>query len=397
MRPDRQERSANGAQPVSHRFEHVQSTVIEWQNQKTTLSELTVFNFSFPLVCVLTGFASFSPTQDGSFQYPNLAPETKLEGSHTADVTVVPKPKKFFKSRNSVVDTELVSVAALAETPVAVTALQANASAVTLATNIEQPLPTTSKLSIKISKKSANGAPKKRKAEKAAPITPKPEKVAKAEKPPRPEKVAKVKKRTKAEDKPAKPVPDVKPTRILSRTRKAVNYSEDKSRSPSPKSSGVVAAPSLPVHVPSAPCDLETSPIHQAQFNSDGEPFTPIESQAVNPLYAVASSPSIGKNVAVDHPPIVLRISKVNMNEFARYFHHFLVHTKIHRLTQFRSRTNFTSITTASVTDVNWWRCVSVFARAHMYCGVRVRVLNVSAWRKRWRNRTNRRNRVNSV
>lgn len=219
----------------------------------------------------------------------------------------MPKPKKFFKSRNSVPDTDVAGIAALAETPVAITALPANASAVATLANVhQQPHSSTSKTSTKSNKKNADGATRKTKAEKAAT---KAEKAEKVEKPAQPEKKAKVKKRSKAEEKPIKVVPEVKPTRVLSRTRKAVNYSEDKSRSPTPTRQ-TIAAP-VPPPLPLAHSDLETSPIHQPQFNSDGEPFTPIESQAIQHLKVGASPPSSSKTLATDHPPIVLRISKV--------------------------------------------------------------------------------------
>lgn len=211
-------------------------------------------------------------------------------------------------------DTDVVGVAALAETPIAITAMSANASAAALAI-VPHPHPTTSKISIK-NKKNAEGTTRKTKAEKAAAkeekAAAKAEKPEKVEKQPRPEKKTKVKKRApKVEEKPAKVVPEVKPTRVLSRTRKAVNYSEDKSRSPSPKRLEVAGPTVLPPPLPSVQNDLETSPIHQAHFNSDGEPFMPIESHAINHLMTAASPPSTSKTLATDHPPIVLRISKV--------------------------------------------------------------------------------------
>lgn len=234
-----------------------------------------------------------------------------IDGPQMADATVVPKPKKFFKSRNSVPDTDVVGLAALAETPVAITAMSTNASTAVLAI-VQQPHPTTSKTSIKI-KKNAEGTTRKTKAEKAAAKVEKAvAKAEKVEKQPRPEKKAKVKKRAqKVEEKPAKVVPEIKPTRVLSRTRKTVNYSEDKSRSPSPKRQVLAVPTELPPPLPSAQSDLETSPIHQPQFNSDGEPFMPIESHAINHLIAAASPPSTSKSLATEHPPIVLRISKV--------------------------------------------------------------------------------------
>lgn len=252
------------------------------------------------------GFASFSPNQDASFQYPSISPDAAIE--QAADATVVPKPKKFFKSRNSVPDTDLAGAVALAETPVAVTALPMNASAATLA-NVQQPQPATSKIKIKINKKNANGATRKIKTEKM--VVAKVEKVPKPEKQPILEKKAKVKKRAKPEEKPIKVVPEVKPTRILSRTRKTVNYMEDKSRSPSPKRQAIDAPEQFPQPPPPPQCDLETSPIHQPQFNSDGEPLAAIEPQAIDYLKAAASPPSTSKTLPSEHPPIVLRISKV--------------------------------------------------------------------------------------
>lgn len=205
-------------------------------------------------------------------------------------------------------DTDLAGAVALAETPVAVTALPMNASAATRA-NVQQPQPTTSKIKIKINKKNANGTTRKTKTEK---VVTKVEKVPKAEKQPILEKKAKVKKRTKADEKPIKVVPEVKPTRVLSRTRKTVNYMEDRSRSPSPKRQAIPAPEQFPQPpLPPAQCDLETSPIHQPQFNSDGEPLAPIETQAIDHLKAAASPPSTSKILPSEHPPIVLRISKV--------------------------------------------------------------------------------------
>lgn len=299
---------------------------------------------------MILGFASFSPNQDASFQYPSISPNAANDAPQAAgstqpssDATVVPKPKKFFKSRNSMPDIDVASVAALAETPVANTAIPSNASASTLR-NVAgmQQYPTTSKISIKIKKKTTDAErTRKTKAEKATAkaekatvkaekATAKAEKAEKAtvkvEKQPRPEKKVKVKKRTKAEEKSTKVVPEVKPTRVLSRARKAVNYSEEKSRSPSPKPEVIAEPPPLPLPLllplplpqPSVQNDLETSPIHQPQFNNDGEPITPIESQAINHFKGSASPPSTSKNLPTDHPPIVLRISKVR----AQY--HFL-------------------------------------------------------------------------
>lgn len=265
---------------------------------------------NFEFFFVFAGFASFSPNQDASFQYPSISPDAAIE--HAADATVVPKPKKFFKSRNSVTDTDLAGAAALAETPVAVTALPVNASAATLA-NVQQPQPTTSKIKIKINKKNANGATRKTKTEKT--VAAKVEKVPKAEKQPILEKKAKVKKRTKAEEKPMKVGSEVKPTRILSRTRKTVNYMEDKSRSPSPKRPAIAAPEQFPQPLPPAQCDLETSPIHQPKFSGDGEPLAPIESQPIDYLKTAASPPSTSKISPNEHPPIVLRISKVIITE----------------------------------------------------------------------------------
>lgn len=132
------------------------------------------------------------------------------------------------------------------------------------------------------------------------------QKLVKPEKQIKPEKASKaLKKKSKIIEKASKVVepPKPKPTRILSRTRKTVNYSEEKSRSPSPKP-----------HASAAPQIINISPNQQPSANIiECENNIPLESQSkhltsdTNPIVA---SPT--KNLAIEHPPIVLRISKVS-------------------------------------------------------------------------------------
>lgn len=167
------------------------------------------------------------------------------------------------------------------------------------------------KLSIKINKKrlKADESQRKGKAEKL-PKAEKPTKSVKVPKAPKAEKVSKVEKPLKVE-KPPKPEKPAKiskkkvkndanlpkPTRVLSRTRKTVNYSEAKSRSPSPSTKA--AAPA----VASIQSPVQVS---QQYNNNEYDTTEQLESQAEQPLIA---SP---KNPAAEHPPIVLRISKVS-------------------------------------------------------------------------------------
>lgn len=170
---------------------------------------------------------------------------------------VTPKPKKFFKSRNSAPETDLAIINA----------------AFTNANDHKQPATpaTPNKVSAKVKKE------QRKKEEKPK---------QKPEKPEKPEKPAKApKKKAKNEEKTAK---KEKPTRVLSRTRKAINYSEDKSRSASP------------VHVPPTEAAQSSQPVAS-------EPPPILDEAATNP----SASPS--KNLIGDHPPIVLRISKVSV------------------------------------------------------------------------------------
>lgn len=148
---------------------------------------------------------------------------------------------------------------------------------------------------------------KKLKAEKV----PKPENLSR---PPKPQKLDKVpktpKKNAKALEKILEPA---KPTRVLSRTRKVVNYSEDKSRSPTPgqnaEANPIEVAPNLVAN------ELVSSPIQNCERNhffSNEEPND--MEKVVDDGNVSEDSPS--KLPIGDHPPIVLRISKVSMIKF---------------------------------------------------------------------------------
>lgn len=197
-----------------------------------------------------------------------------FESSPEAAATAAPKPKKFFKSRNSVPDTEqaqAIESQIAASTP----GPAINDPTSMTPTSVEAERPATEKLSMKINKrqlKKTEGQPKKPKAMKAT----------KVEKEPPVEKSPKVKKKnSKVEN-----VDQVKPTRVLSRARKTVDYAERNSRSPSPKSRAALAV---------QPTEI-ASPNH------------------VEMSREIDSSPS--KNSNTEHPPIVLRISKVSANDF---------------------------------------------------------------------------------
>ena len=77
-----------------------------------------------------------------------------------------------------------------------------------------------------------------------------------------------------------------KPTRLLSRSRKAVNYSENLSRTPSPVFEPSTSFTSSVLRSPSGTHD--TNSIEDLETTNSHKPVT-------------------------DHPPIVLRISKVNL------------------------------------------------------------------------------------
>lgn len=165
-----------------------------------------------------------------------------------------PKPKKFFKSRNIVPATDNHTA------PTNVDPIQKNA---------------VPKISLKVNKKIPNASDEIRKP--------------KAEKTVKPKKVKKQKDETKLSAE--------KPTRVLSRTRKAVNYIEDRSRSPTP--GGATFANRV---------TEEMDELNTSDLKSSAAETVP----AVNDVIpTVDDSDMASKNVTHEHPPIVLRISKV--------------------------------------------------------------------------------------
>lgn len=176
-----------------------------------------------------------------------------------AQPTNAPKPKKFFKSRNIVPATGNLTP------PTQVDPIQQNA---------------VPKISLKVNKKLPNTSEEIRKT--------------KAEKPVKPKKVKKQKDETK--------LTVEKPTRVLSRTRKAVNYLEDRSRSPTPNYAAANAA---------GVAGLSN------RLSDEADPSTAVDVKSLSTENTSATNDAIptgddSKNVTHDHPPIVLRISKVS-------------------------------------------------------------------------------------
>lgn len=265
------------------------------------------------MFAIISGFASFSPKNE-SFQFSSISPRTSIDGQNhltsnacTPEDAPVAKPKKFFKSRNAIPEPEIPPSLSLASSSSASIYNQQNALAFLGAPSSDSTVSTASSaknLKIKINKSllgkgSVVRKPKseKLKAEKIKVEKVKVEKVkvekVKAEKP---IKTKAIKKKAAKESKPVKP-PE-QPTRILGRARKAINYSEDKSRSPTPVRSRPVAAnfsePMVPVAAAPFPSELQSTNVGNVSNDETRSQFTP-------------GSPS--KNA--DHPPIVLRISKV--------------------------------------------------------------------------------------
>lgn len=174
-----------------------------------------------------------------------------------AQPTNAPKPKKFFKSRNIVPAT-------------------GNLTPPTQVEPIQHAVP---KISLKVNKKQPNASDEIRKT--------------KAEKTVKPKKVKKQKEESKLSVE--------KPTRVLSRTRKAVNYMEDRSRSPTPNYAGAIAGGAgLSNRITD---EVDQSNVADLKSLSNENAST---ANDVNP----AGDDS--RNVTHDHPPIVLRISKVS-------------------------------------------------------------------------------------
>lgn len=148
---------------------------------------------------------------------------------------------------------------------------------------------------------------------------PKAEKAPRPEKPPKPQKPEKVPKNTKKSLKTVeKLVRPPKPTRVLSRARKIVNYSEEKSRSPTPSSQtkaarnettpetdAVEVAAIIPV-----PSSEKPNPNQNEFFETNNENTLKYSNDE---QFQNSPSGSPSKNPLGDHPPIVLRISKVGI------------------------------------------------------------------------------------
>lgn len=273
------------------------------------------------------GFASFSPNQDPSLQYSQFSPKSLIEGGITNTVqsppetNTVAKPKKFFKSRNSVPDANALALSdsqsigspTYMGTPPSVANFYSNPAALQQQQHQyyqqqQQSVAPPEKTRRKKSAKSSE-SPKKSKPEKPPrpPKPPKPEKAPKIEKPVKPPKV------TKKKGKVEKPFDTPKPTRVLSRTRKVVNYSEDQSRSPPRNAAAAKHEPSIESY--GIANDTVTTSVQEAEiannnFYNSAEQSQLEPSQSYNDdqqLPYPGDSPS--KNAG---PPIVLRISKVS-------------------------------------------------------------------------------------
>lgn len=268
---------------------------------------------------MFTGFASFSPNQDPS--YSQFSPKSLIESPHISSAVQSPnnntvaKPKKFFKSRNSVPDINLVN--ALSD-PIASPSYYTNSSNPYQQQQIQSPFYDQVPVKTKKRKtKTTDESTKKSKTEKQPkqekqPKAVKVEKIAKIEKPLKVEKVPKIsKKKAKAIEKNAE---TPKPTRVLSRARKVVNYSEDKSRSPSP-SSKAKASLSLANDSITSPNQIQES-CNSNEVNVQNVSF---DDQILN-----QSGASPSKHNAAG-PPIVLRISKVRKIQFNFFFSIFCV------------------------------------------------------------------------
>lgn len=245
--------------------------------------------------------------------------------------TPVAKPKKFFKSRNSVPDANAI-VAALSDSQMAAAVMGSPSNVASYysspnAIHQQQQLQYQQQQSVsypeKTRRKKKGESMKKVKAEKPPkpekpqkiekpPKAEKPPKVEKPAKPPKPEKLPKAtKKKSKASE---KAVETPKPTRVLSRTRKVVNYSEDQSRSP-PRNSQAQIRNDEPQINEQSSNDLVTSSVHGATevtnnlYNSTEQ----IQSQPSQPYHDDQFHPGDSPSKHCG-PPIVLRISKVSTN-----------------------------------------------------------------------------------
>lgn len=268
------------------------------------------------------GYASFSPNQPEQMGYSQFSPKSLIESSQIGSTAqspnnnTAPKPKKFFKSRNAEPDPSLLAAFSDPQVVASMTSpsYYGNVSLPYQAQPMQfyhsEPGVAEPKASGKRKGKSDDTS-KKPKAEKA-PKPPKPPKVAKVkmEKPPKPEKVPKPvsKKKAKAPEKVVVDAP--KPTRILSRARKVVNYSEERSRSPPASTNRATVLHADDTHTENNEAQLANNsyePNAQNDLNAGG-----YDGQTLN-----ESGDSPSKNQA--GPPIVLRISKVSVIKYLIY------------------------------------------------------------------------------
>lgn len=200
-----------------------------------------------------SGFSQFSPKQEPS-PSAYISPTQEPQLSQNAPNIEPPKPKKFFKSRNAPPEPFLIQ--SPQTSPSVEGPRPANFYTTAPAGTSGEPQPP------KGPGRPRKPRPEKAEKKKSTKSTKKTKAIAEGE-----EKVAKVTK-TKAEgySKAATAVPS---KRYLARNRKVVNYSEDNSRSPSPE---------------------------RIQYAPPAE-----------------AAPSPPKSAPLDHPPIVLRISKVRV------------------------------------------------------------------------------------
>lgn len=239
---------------------------------------------------------------------------------HAYSVPDAPKPRKFFKSRNTVaMEPSLFQASpnahqssassAIHTSPFGGSSSYTSTTTSTATTTERQRAP---KIRLKINKKqllvkSARSVD--------ASLLPPP-----ASKPPKLPKPPKVKKPPKPmKEKPVKmPKAIVEPTRKLSRQRKAVNYSENHSRSPTPRREIDSESEVVEEEVVIRTNDVVVVPtVEESSFVSEAESMGP-RSPSVAPTVSEEDTTTMADSSAEiveenkDHPPIVLRISKVS-------------------------------------------------------------------------------------
>lgn len=301
--------------------------------------KIKCLNFCLSLPHTHTGYVAYTSQEALN---PNTSPMSG-DGSQTPftyPTSDAPKPRKFFKSRNTVAVVDQLppppfvpspndhqsssSSSSLHASPYGggggggspLVVARSPAHASTLPVVVLPAHKQAPKIRLKINKKQllsdTNAAALPAVATAKPAKLPKP---AKVKKPPKP-----VKEKPVKPVKPAKPVAE--PTRKLSRARKTVNYSENRSRSPTPKRS---------VDEDSESLDTPMDGIEEDTTASSSVPAThaiavvPVNTPLVGEPTECPASPSVAPSMseedesaetsteipAIEHPPIVLRISKV--------------------------------------------------------------------------------------